>query len=154
MARAQSTSGPHQPRDSASVAVPWLVPFLAFVAGVLATACAAPGADAAAPLRPAPILHLVYFHLEDPGRAPELLADCQELLTGIPGVVAYAAGTHLETGRDSVDSDYDLALLVGFPDEAAYQVYLGHEAHLELLARWKGRLSSYTIHDILDQPLP
>ncbi len=104
------------------------------------------------PLRPAPILHLVYFHLADPADADALRADCEELLTRIPGVVAYAAGRHLDTGRDTVDGDYDLALLVGFPDVEAYQVYLGHDLHLELLARWKDELTSYTIHDVLDQP--
>jgi hypothetical protein len=96
----------------------------------------------------------VYFHLVDPAEAPLFLADCQELLPSIPGVVAYAAGSHLDTGRESVDGDYDLALLVGFSDLAAYQGYLGHPQHLELLARWKDRLASYTIHDVLDQPLP
>lgn len=114
----------------------------------------AAAADDAGPIRPAPILHLVYFHLADPADAPALLADCQELLPGIPGVLAYAAGTHLDTGRESVDGDYDVALLVGFPDVAAYQVYLRHEDHLELLARWGGKLTSYTIHDVLDQPGP
>lgn len=127
------------------------VPALVAVA-LLLGGCA--GTPAAGPVRPAPILHLVYFHLEDPGDAPALLGDCQELLPGIPGVVAYAGGTHLDTGRESVDGDYDVALLVGFADVDAYRVYLGHEAHLELLARWQDKLAGYTIHDVLDQPQP
>ena len=106
------------------------------------------------PVRPASILHLVYFHLEDPALAEDLLMDCQQQLSVIPGVVSYAAGMHLETGRDSVDGDYDLALLVGFDDTEAYQGYLVHANHLELLATWRSRISSYTIHDVLDPPMP
>ena len=115
---------------------------------LLLGACAGPPA----PRRPAPILHLVYFQLVEPADAEQLLADCEELLTPIPSVVAYAAGRHLDTGRDTVDGDYDLALLVGFVDIEGYQEYLEHPLHLELLARWKDRLESYTIHDVLDQP--
>jgi len=124
------------------------------LAVVVATALTLAGCASAptGPIRPAPILHLVYFHLADPADAEALRADCEDLLTRIPGVVAFAAGRHLDTGRDTVDGDYDLALLVGFPDVEAYQVYLGHANHLELLARWKAKLESYTIHDVLDQP--
>ncbi len=82
-----------------------------------------------------------------------MLADCERLLVPIPGVVAYAAGQHLDTGRANVDGDYDLALLVGFSDQAAYKDYLSHPLHLELLELWKPRLAGYTIHDVLDQPV-
>jgi hypothetical protein len=126
-----------------------LVPVVLSVLG----ACAV-GRETVGPLRPAPILHLVYFHLQDPTQAEDLLMDCQQQLASIPGVVSYAAGMHLETGRDSVDGDYDLALLVGFADVEAYQDYLVHANHLELLATWRDRLASYTIHDVLDQPVP
>ncbi len=125
---------------------------LASVTVFVLGACTA--GKASGPARPAPILHLVYFHLENPALAEDLLRDCQQQLSVIPGVVSYAAGMHLETGRDSVDGDYDLALLVGFDDTEAYQGYLVHANHLELLATWRGRISSYTIHDVLDQPMP
>jgi hypothetical protein len=129
--------------------LPLLGMAVAVVFGMASAACAAPHT----PRRPAPILHLVYFHMVDPAETEALLAACEELLAPIPSVTAYAAGRHLDTGRDTVDGDYDLALLVGFDDVEGYQAYLVHPQHLELLSRWKDRLASYTIHDVLDQPL-
>ena len=122
------------------------------LAALTLAGCACPwasseaGADSSA--RAAPLLHLVLFHLEEPADAPALAADCARLLTTIPTVVSYAAGTHVDIGRDTVVSDYDLALRVGFDDVEGYRVYLEHPAHLELLALWKGRLASYEIYDL------
>ena len=111
-------------------------------------ACAAPSP----PRRPAPILHLVWFQLHDPADAEGLLADCEDLLEPIPSVVCYAAGRHLDIGRDNVDADYDLALLVGFDDVDGYQAYLTHPDHLLLIERWGERIESYRVQDVLDQP--
>jgi hypothetical protein len=125
--------------------------------GACAGLCPFAATDAALAPRPAPILHLVYFTLADaepPEAVAELLADCERWLRPIDGVVAYAAGRHLDIGRDNVSGDYDLALFIGFDDEASYRAYLVDPAHLELIAKWQSRWAGVTIHDVLDEPAP
>jgi hypothetical protein len=100
--------------------------------------------------RPAPISHVVFFDLDDPADAAELVADCHELLPSIPGVVSCAAGQHLDTGRDMVDGDYDVGLYIGFDNEADYTVYIDHPQHVELVTRWEPRIESVLIRDFLD----
>ena len=116
------------------------------LAALLLGGCACP-TGAGAPSGAAPLLHLVLFQLDDPADAAALRADCERLLTTIPTVVSYACGTHVDIGRDTITSDYDLALRVGFDDVEGYHAYLSHPAHLELLALWKGRLGPYRIID-------
>jgi hypothetical protein len=123
----------------------WLVTLaLAFMGVVSLTGCAS--------MRPAPVVHLVYFQLSDPSPAnvDALLADCDRLLPGIPGVLSYAAGRHLETGRPAVVADYDLALLIGFVDEAAYLGYVEHPDHQELVALWKSHFRQLVVRDFFD----
>jgi hypothetical protein len=100
--------------------------------------------------RPAPVVHLVFIQLTDPGQVEALLADCDRLLPGIPGVVSYAAGRHIDIGRPNIDSDYDLALVVGFEDEAAYHLYVDHPAHVELVTTWKERFAALMVRDFGD----
>jgi hypothetical protein len=116
---------------------------LALLAG-----CAAGGSG---PARPARISHIVFFKLDDPGRRPELLADCDRLLPTIPGVVSYAAGRHLDVGRDTVDGDYDLGLYIGFETEGDYAAYIDHPNHTELVGAWRDRLEWLRVHDVIDE---
>ncbi len=115
---------------------------LAFIGMVSLTGCAS--------MRPAPVVHLVYFQLHDPGQVDALLADCDRLLPGLPGVVSYAAGEHLATGRPAVVDDFDLAMFIGFSDEAAYLSYVDHPRHVELVSIWKPRISKLVVRDFLD----
>lgn len=104
--------------------------------------------------RPAPLLHLVYFRLQDPSDVGELLADCDELLATIPSVMSYAAAPPFDTGRETVSADYDLCLLVGFETVLDYRAYLEHPAHIQLVDTWRPRLregDGLTIHDIFDR---
>ncbi|MHC5004158.1 MAG: Dabb family protein [Planctomycetota bacterium] len=105
---------------------------------------------ATGPERPAVISHVVLFRLQDPGDAAALLADCDELLPGIPTVQAFAAGTHLETGRATVRSDYDVGLYLGFDTVADYESYLEHPDHVALVDRWDPRLREVTVYDVAD----
>lgn len=102
-------------------------------------------------LRPARISHVVFFKLEDPDKRAALLADCDRLLPTIPGVVSYAAGRHLDVGRDSVDGDYDVGLCIGFETEADYAAYVEHPLHTELVATWKPELGWLRVYDVLDE---
>ena len=120
------------------------------LAGVLGTSGLVGCAEARS-LRPARISHVVFFKLEDPGRRAELLADCDRLLPEIPGVVSYAAGRHLDVGRDSVDGDYDIGLYIGFETEADYAAYVEHPLHTELVQTWKPELEWLRVYDVLDE---
>ncbi len=115
---------------------------------VLLSACAATPSN---PPRPARINHVVFFKLQDPSDAAELIKDCDAKLASIPGVVAYFAGSHLDTGRATVDSDYDVGLYVGFMTEAAYRPYVEHPSHIEVVAKWKPSLKWLLVRDILDE---
>ena len=111
------------------------------------------GGVSAVASRPAAISHVVFFKLHDPGDAGALIADCDRLLPGIPGVVCYAAGRHLETGRGAVESGYDVGLYIGFDDAGAYSGYVDDPRHVALVRGWRERLEWYRVYDVLD-PTP
>lgn len=107
--------------------------------------------ESATPSRPAAISHVVFFKLHDAAQSDALLSDCDRLLPGIPGVISYAAGRHLDTGRATVDSDYDVGLYIGFETADAYQGYVSHEQHVALVEAWRDRLDWYRVYDVLDE---
>lgn len=88
--------------------------------------------------RPAAISHVVLIRLDDPSKADELIADSDRLLATIPGVVSYAAGKHLDTGRTNVLGDYDVGLYIGYDSTADYATYVEHPQHIELVRKWAG----------------
>ena len=105
----------------------------------------------ATPPRPARINHVVFFKLKNPEDAVKLIHDCDTKLATIPGVVSYFAGPHLETGRASVDTDYDVGSYVGLVREPAYRAYVDHPAHIAVVKKWKPRLESLLVRDVLDE---
>ncbi|MEE8130648.1 MAG: Dabb family protein [Vicinamibacterales bacterium] len=123
------------------------VPCLLLVV-ILMYGCAATSAN---PPRPARINHVVFFKLKNPEDAVKLIHDCDTKLATIPGVIAYFAGPHLETGRASVDADYDVGFYVGFMREDAYRGYVEHPAHIAVVEKWKPRLESLLVRDVLDE---
>ncbi len=114
-----------------------------------ASKLAVDAASADAARRPL-IHHVVFIRLAEPSQAPELLADCDRLLPTIPGVVSYWRGTHFDMGRTNVIGDYAVGLEVAFESREAYQTYLDHPNHLELLEIWKPRWTGATIYDVWD----
>lgn len=101
--------------------------------------------------RPARISHLVFITLLDAGDADALLRDCDASLATIPGVLAYAGGLHLDTGRgERVDSAYHVGLYIGFETEADYSTYVAHPNHTGLLERWQPRIARLRVFDVLD----
>lgn len=108
------------------------------------------GCAAAHPARPAAISHVVLVKLKDPGEAAALIADSDRLLPAIPGVVSYACGRHLDTGRATIDGNYDVGLYVGFDDEAGYRTYVDHPNHIELVNTWRSKWEWIRIHDVGD----
>jgi len=119
--------------------------------GAAADGRGAAGEAGAGPGRPARINHLAFFKLTDPGDRDALVRDCDELLASIPGVVSYYAGPPLDIGRDRVDGDYDVGFYVGFETVEAYEGYVVHPNHLEVVERWGPRLEWLRVHDVLDE---
>ena len=116
----------------------------------LLASCAATSSSTG-PSRSARINHVVFFELNDPEDADELIRDCNSMLTTIPGIVSCYAGTHLATVRESVQSDYHVGFYVGFMREADYQTYLDHPAHLEIVKKWRPRLRRLQVYDVADE---
>lgn len=106
---------------------------------------------------PARINHIVFVTLDDPNDYKELLIDSDALLSTIPSVQTYSAGPHVDTGRDSIIDDYDLAIVLGFDTRAQLAAYVEHEQHAAYVTKWKPRLDSLRVYDMLDQsdtPIP
>lgn len=82
----------------------------------------------------------------------ELRADCDRLLASIEVLSSYASGSAWDTGRPEVDADYDLCLVIGLPDLAAYDAYLRHPRHEALVQRWIGELAALRVHDVWTGP--
>ena len=107
------------------------------------------GCTSGAP-RPAVISHVVFVELRDRADIPELIADCDATLAHIPGVVRYAAGPPIDTGRDTVLEDYHVGLYIGFDSEEAYAGYVTHPDHTDFVARWQPRLTALRVYDFQD----
>lgn len=77
--------------------------------------------------------HIVLFKIKD-----EYKQDIPELVKGFYGMVGKVEGlVELEAGADILGSErsYDLALVTGFVDRAAFDAYQTHPAHLPVKKR-------------------
>lgn len=105
----------------------------------------------AAPAIPAEINHVVFFGLKNPADAPALVDDCRERLSQIPGVISLFCGMHVDAGRPSIQTDYDVCLYVGFPTLDDYETYVSHPLHVALVADWRDRFAWYRVYDVRDE---
>ncbi len=119
-------------------------------AGCAARHCDARQSQTARPVAPAAINHIVFFKLRDPGDAGALIDDSRRMLGEIPGVLSLFAGPHIETGRASVETDYDACLYVGFATPEDYAAYVVHPNHTGLVGKWKDRFEWYRVFDVED----
>ena len=103
------------------------------------------------PARPALINHVVFFKLKSPATAEELIADCDEHLAMIPGIVSYYSGKHFDVRGANVDSEYDVALYLGFMNKDDYEDYLEHPTHIRIESKWRPRLQWRRVHDTIDR---
>lgn len=99
------------------------------------------------------ISHVVFVSLNDPARAGALLDDADRSLATIPGVVSYAAGPHIDTGRATVLRDYDIGMVIGFDSPDDYAAYVASPAHTGFVGRWMPEVESLRVYDIHD-PTP
>ncbi|MCA9294621.1 MAG: Dabb family protein [Phycisphaerales bacterium] len=119
----------------------------AVLAASLLTACA----YHEYPVRPALVNHPVFITLNDPADVDECTADCDRLLATIPGVVSYYCGTPLDTGRDTVDTNYHVGLYLGFNSVEDYNAYVTHPQHVATVEKWKPRIKVLMIRDVIDE---
>lgn len=118
--------------------------------------CAAPGEFevATAPTRTAPrpayISHVVLVELHDPEDSAAFISDCDRLLGSMRILSGYACGPHYESGRETVLADYDVGLYVGFDSREAYETYVTHPDHVELVESWRDRIRRMRVYDIAD----
>ncbi len=82
---------------------------------------------------------------------PQLIRDCDEWIATIPGIVSYYCGTPFDSGRDGVDDAYDVGLYVGFASPEAYASYVEHPNHVRLVEKWRPRLRSLLVRDVIDE---
>lgn len=61
------------------------------------------------------------------------MIDAAHGLADIPGVLEVHAGTVLPSGREIVDSSFDVAIIFTFPDRHAMDAYLKHPIHQQTL---------------------
>ena len=100
--------------------------------------------------RTALIGHIVFVELNEPGDYDAILADSDEMLATIPTVSTFAAGRHIDTGRDTIINDYDLAIYLGFESVEDLATYVAHEQHIAYVTKWKPRLKALRVYDMHD----
>lgn len=129
-----------------------LVRIVLMIGIALCTAACVPATQRVAP-RTAAIGHIVFVDLKDETDRAELIADSDAMLATIPSVATYAAGEHLDTGRETVLGDYSVGIYLGFETEQDLADYVAHPQHVEYVTKWKPRLESLRVYDIYD-PAP
>lgn len=127
----------------------WVAVFVCVACLHLLTGCTTTESVRSA-TRPATINHIVFFVLHDPADRAAVIADCDRLLATIPSVTSYFCGEHLDTGRATVDSAYDVGLYVGFDSLDGYAQYVDHPQHIELVTTWRPKLKQLVVRDVWD----
>lgn len=115
-------------------------------------ACAGSGKVPATDVpRTGTVNHVVFFKLKSADQAAELIADCNALAGACPGVLTTFCGPHLDMDRDMVDASYDVCFFTAYESTEAYQGYLDHPMHVELVNKWRPRWEWIRIHDVRDR---
>ncbi|HRQ72396.1 MAG TPA: Dabb family protein [Phycisphaerales bacterium] len=109
------------------------------------------GPAARMPPRPAVINHVVFFKLKDSADAARLIDDCDRRLARIPGITSYFCGSHIDTGRPTVETEYDVAFYVGFDTLKDYAAYVDHPLHVAVVAEWRPRFEWIKVYDVHDE---
>ena len=118
------------------------MPRIGLVVFLLLVACGEPPQDDTAALH-----HYVFFTLQDPTQADDLIRDCMAL-RDLPGVVSCNAGRPVDIGRAEVIADYSVGFHIAFASEDAYRSYLGHSRHVAIVERWKPHVTKIEIRDV------
>lgn len=94
-------------------------------------------------------VHTVYFTLNeaDKDQAESLIADCQQYLGTIDGVVHLWTGRPVPSDRPGVDGNYDVGLSVVFANKADHDAYQSDEKHLAFIEKNKATWAAVKVTD-------
>ena len=138
------TRSPHIPSDPQETLRTMALRSAILSTLLLLSACAVP--PSASECR---IAHDVFFVLEDPTpeRCSALVAACEKL-RAIPGVVRVTTGVRDTTQtRDVNRQDFHVALHVEFASDEAYEAYLPHPVHQDLLGGFAAGFRAVEVFD-------
>ncbi len=81
--------------------------------------------------RPGQVTHVVVCWLKSPGDETQQrqLIEVSKSFSAIPGVVSVAVGSVLPSERPIVVSDFDVAIVITFEDQASMNAYLDDPIH-------------------------
>ena len=99
------------------------------------------------------VTHVVLVWLKQPGdaEARKALIGASQQLRSIPGVVDVQAGAVLPSTRPTVDSTFDVGIVMTFTDEQALRAYATHPNHLKLVDEvLKPSADRYKVYDFRD----
>lgn len=98
------------------------------------------------------IQHVVIFKLNDPDDGARLIAESDRMLSDLPGLRNYYAGSPLDTGRGGpVDLDFDVFISMSFDSVGAYETYLRHPQHVQITSEWRPRLEWVRVYDAISR---
>lgn len=95
-------------------------------------------------------VHTVYFWLDPEMPADtkqRMLADCESLLSKIPGVRHAWGGIPAGTLRDIVDNSYDIGLCVVLDNAAAHDAYQIDPLHQQFAGAYKKYWKRVQVYD-------
>ncbi len=96
------------------------------------------------------LIHNVFFTLNDSSAEAieAMVADCRQYLAGIPGITFFAAGERAsEYARPVNDSEFHVALTVGFDDKADHDAYQKNQSHLDFIEKNKANWKQVRVFD-------
>jgi hypothetical protein len=99
------------------------------------------------------VAHVVVCWLKQPGdeAARQAMIDRSREFATLPGVVRVTAGRAIPSDRPTVDSSYDVAVLITFRDRAALQAYDVHPIHRKAVAEvLKPLAAKVVLYDLED----
>ena len=119
-------------RTAARVSASMLLVCFLLAAVIVSAGCREAGEREAAS---GTVRHVVICWLKEPGdrAARERIIEVSRGFAEIPGVLDVQAGRVLPSDRAIVDSTFDVAIVISFPDARALADYLEHPRHEEAL---------------------
>lgn len=100
------------------------------------------------------ISHVVVCYLKNHGNAADRkkIVDAARELRSLPGVYDIEVGYALPSDRPVVVSDFDVALVVTFRDEASMKAYVNNPKHQAILKDvLQPLVAKYVVYDVVNQ---
>jgi hypothetical protein len=121
-----------------------------FLVGLFMAGCQTAGKGSA---RSGVINHVVVFWLKEPGNAGgrQKLIDASRELASLPGLLSVKVGTMVPSERSTVDSTYDVAIVMSFKNRQALADYIVHPKHRKAVEEViKPIVSKILVYDFLE----